>query len=66
MVTDGIDVMRQMCAAVCGGADDAPGPLESGNVWEAREILQKALSRSGARYPAAEQAAGGLEALRGR
>lgn len=65
MIND-IDVMRQMYATVCGGADDALGLLEDGNVWEAREVLQKALSRSEDLYLAAEQAADELEPLRGR
>lgn len=59
-----IDVLRQMYATVCGGADDMLTLLESGNVWEGKKVLQDALLRAEELYIAAEQASDELEPLR--
>jgi len=41
--TDDIDILRQMYATLCGGADAALTLLEAGNVWEAKQVLLCAL-----------------------
>lgn len=40
---DDIDVLRQMYATLCSGTDIALTLLEEGNIWTAREVLQKAM-----------------------
>ena len=52
---DDIDILRQMYATLCGGMDDALTLLESGNVWEARNALQSALTLAEELYIAGEQ-----------
>lgn len=38
-----LELRRRMYAVVCGGADHALTLLEAGNVWDAKQTLQKAL-----------------------
>lgn len=38
-----LELRRRMYATVCGGADLALTLLETGNVWDAKQTLQKAL-----------------------
>lgn len=61
-----IDILRQMYATLCGGIDGALTQLERGNVWEARETLQRALDIAEGLYIAGEGSADELAALRER
>lgn len=63
---DDIDILRQMYATLCGGIDDALTLLEWGNVWAARENLQRALDIAEGLYIAGEGSADELAALRER
>lgn len=38
-----LELTKKMYATVCGGADRALTLLETGNVWDAKRTLQKAL-----------------------
>ena len=58
------DTLRQMYATIFGGADDALSLLEEGNVWEAKQVLSRAMEVSEELYIAGEQAADELEPLR--
>lgn len=60
-----IDTLRQMYATLCGSIDDALTLLEWGNVWEAKENLQRGLDTAEELYIAGEQAADELAELRG-
>lgn len=61
---DDIDILRQMYATLCGGIDGALTLLERGNVWEARENLQRALDIAEGMYIAGERAVDELAELR--
>lgn len=61
---DDIDILRQMYATLCGGIDDALTLLEWGNVWEARQNLQRALDIAEELYIAGEGAVDELAELR--
>lgn len=61
---DDIDILRQMYATLCGGIDGALTLLERGNVWEARENLQRALDIAEELYIAGEGAVDELAELR--
>ena len=61
---DDLDVMRQMYATVCGGADRALSLLEAGNVWEAKRVLLHALEVAEEFYVAGMSAADELAARR--
>ena len=58
-----IDILRQMYATLCGGIDDALTLLEWGNVWEAKQNLQRALDLAENLYLEGEQA---VDELAGR
>lgn len=60
-----IDVLRQMYATLCGSIDDALTLLEEGNVWMAKENLQRGLHLAEELSVAAEQTVDELAALRG-
>ena len=55
------DTLRQMYATIFGGAVSL---LEEGNVWEAKQVLSRAMEVSEELYIAGEQAADELEPLR--
>ena len=61
---DDIDILRQMYAALCGGMDDALTLLETGNVWEAKRVLRRALERSEELYISGASAVDELAARR--
>lgn len=61
---DDIDVMRRMYATLCGSIDDALTLLEWGNVWEAKENLQRGLHIAEEMYVAGKQATDELAGLR--
>lgn len=61
---DDIDILRQMYATLCGGIDGALTLLEWGNVWAARENLQRALDIAEELYIAGEGAVDELAELR--
>lgn len=61
---DDIDILRQMYATLCGGIDGALTLLERGNVWEAKENLQRALDVAEELYIAGEGSADELAELR--
>lgn len=61
---DDIDILRQMYATLCGGIDDALTLLEWGNVWAARENLQRALDIAEELYVTGKSSADELAALR--
>lgn len=54
--TDDIDILRQMYATIFGGADEALSLLEEGNVWQARDYLQRAMSAAEEIYIAGQAA----------
>ena len=53
---DDIDILRQMNATLCGGIDDVLTLLERGNVWGAKEKLQRTLDIAEELYIAGERA----------
>lgn len=61
---DDIDILRQMNATYCGGIDDALTLLEGGNVWEAKQNLQRTLDLAEELYVAGEQAVDELAEFR--
>ena len=61
---DDIDILRQMYATLCGGMDDALTLLETGNVWEAKKTLLRALEISEELYIDGISAVDELAALR--
>lgn len=61
---DDIDVLRQMYATLCGGADCALSLLEEGNVWEARRVLRRSLEAAEELYIAGASSVDELAALR--
>ena len=62
--TDDIDILRQMYATLCGGMDDALTLLETGNVWEAKRVLLRALETSEELYVSGTSAVDELAARR--
>ena len=63
---DDIDVLRRMYATLCGGTDRALTLLDSGNVWEAKRVLQQALEIAEELYVTGISAEDELAALRRR